>query len=107
MPACSACPFVLRWTDRDAIWVMAGTQTRIGLWRPRVRITKGRGGVHVHFALHIADADFDAAVERLRSHGYEPEVVRFKGPPTEAGRCTSPTPTATSSSSGRSMSKRT
>ena len=73
-------PVVLRWTDRDAIWVMAGTQTRIGLWRPQVGIAKGRGGVHVHFALHIADADFDAAVERLRSHGYEPEVVRFDDP---------------------------
>ncbi len=73
-------PVVLRWTHRDAIWVMAGTGTRIGLWRPQVGIAKGRGGVHVHFALHIADSDFEAAIERLRSHGYEPEVVRFDDP---------------------------
>ncbi len=73
-------PVVLRWTHREAIWVMAGTGTRIGLWRPQVGIAKGRGGVHVHFAMHIADADFDDAVERLRSHEYEPEVVVFADP---------------------------
>ena len=73
-------PVVLRWTDREAIWVMAGTGTRIGLWRPQVGIAKGRGGVHVHFALHIADADFDEAIERLRSYGYEPELVVFDNP---------------------------
>jgi catechol-2,3-dioxygenase len=70
-------PVVERWPHREAIWVMAGSQTRIGLWRPQVGIAGGRGGVHVHYALSIADEDFDAAVARLRRAGYEPELVVF------------------------------
>ena len=58
-------------------WLMAGTQTRIGLWRPQVGIANGRGGLHVHFAMHIDDEDFDAAVARLREHGHDPEIVVF------------------------------
>jgi SAM-dependent methyltransferase len=67
-------PVVERWAEREAIWVMAGDRTRIGLWRPQVGIAGGRGGVHVHFALHLADRDFDAAVERLREAGLDPFV---------------------------------
>ena len=48
-------PVVERWPDREAIWVMAGDRTRIGLWRPQVGLHGGRGGIHVHFAMHIAD----------------------------------------------------
>jgi catechol-2,3-dioxygenase len=59
-------PVVDRWPRREAIWVMAGERTRIGLWRPQVGLERGRGGIHVHFAMHIAEADYDAAVERLR-----------------------------------------
>ena len=44
-------PVVERWPDREAIWLMAGERTRIGLWRPQVGLAGGRGGVHVHFAL--------------------------------------------------------
>ena len=62
-------PVVDRWPDRDAIWVMAGDRTRIGLWRPQVGLERGRGGVHVHFAMHIAEADYDAAVAELRGKG--------------------------------------
>jgi catechol 2,3-dioxygenase-like lactoylglutathione lyase family enzyme len=72
-------PVVERWGDRDAVWVMAGTGTRIGLWRPFVGLANGRGGVHVHFAFHLAESSFDAAVRRLREHGYEPEEHRFDG----------------------------
>ena len=57
---------------------MAGTQTRIGLWRQQLGIASGRGGLHVHYALHIDDGDFDAAVARLRDHGYDPEIVSFE-----------------------------
>jgi SAM-dependent methyltransferase len=67
-------PVVERWSEREAIWVMAGDRTRIGLWRPQVGIAGGRGGEHVHFALQIADAAFDAAVERLREAGLDPYV---------------------------------
>jgi len=71
-------PVVERWNGRGAVWVMAGEATRIGLWRPQVGLANGRGGVHVHYALHIADAEFDAAVARLRDRGYEPEIVFFE-----------------------------
>jgi catechol 2,3-dioxygenase-like lactoylglutathione lyase family enzyme len=64
-------PVVERWPDRDAIWLMAGDRTRIGLWRPQVGLEQGRGGVHVHFAMHIAEADYDAAVAELRAKGAE------------------------------------
>ena len=67
-------PVVERWTEREAIWVMAGDRTRIGLWRPQVGVAGGRGGAHVHFALHLADRDFDAAVARLRAAGLDPFV---------------------------------
>jgi catechol-2,3-dioxygenase len=70
-------PVVERWNDRGAVWLMAGTQTRIGLWRPQVGLAGGRGGVHVHYALQIDEGDFDGAVERLRLVGYEPEIVSF------------------------------
>jgi catechol 2,3-dioxygenase-like lactoylglutathione lyase family enzyme len=64
-------PVVDRWPDRDAIWVMAGDRTRIGLWKPQVGLEGSRGGAHVHFAMHIAEADYDAAVAQLRAAGAE------------------------------------
>ena len=72
-------PVVERWPDRDAIWVMAGDRTRIGLWKPQVGLFGSRGGIHVHFAMHIAESDYDAAVERLRSLGQEIEQTEFEG----------------------------
>jgi catechol 2,3-dioxygenase-like lactoylglutathione lyase family enzyme len=70
-------PVVERWPDREAVWVMAGERTRIGLWRPQVGLAGGRGGVHVHYALHIAEQDFDAAVAELRRRGEEVVVISF------------------------------
>src|SRR6267378_2378950 len=70
-------PVIERWEERGAVWVMAGTRTRIGLWRPQVGRAGGRGGLHVHFALQIDDKHFDGAVERLRLKGYDPEIVSF------------------------------
>jgi catechol 2,3-dioxygenase-like lactoylglutathione lyase family enzyme len=72
-------PVVDRWPDRDAVWVMAGDRTRIGLWKPQVGLFGSRGGVHVHFAMNIADDDYDAAVERLRALGQEVEETAFEG----------------------------
>ena len=72
-------PLVERWPDRDAIWVMAGKRTRLGLWRPQVGLAGGRGGVHVHFAMHIADADYDAAVALLGARGSDVEEIAFDG----------------------------
>jgi catechol 2,3-dioxygenase-like lactoylglutathione lyase family enzyme len=70
-------PVVERWENREAVWVMAGDRTRIGLWRPRVGIAGGRGGVHVHYAMHIPADAYEAAVQRLRERGYEPHEEQF------------------------------
>ena len=72
-------PVVDRWPDRESIWVMAGERTRIGLWRPQRGLFGSQGGKHVHFALHIAEADYDAAVERLRERGQHVRETTFKG----------------------------
>lgn len=34
--------------------------------------------MHVHYALHIDEADFDAAVALLRQNDFEPEIVSFE-----------------------------
>ena len=70
-------PVVDRWPDREAIWVMAGDRTRIGLWRPQVGLAGGRGGLHVHFAMKIAEEDYDAAVSRLRELGQSVREIEF------------------------------
>jgi catechol-2,3-dioxygenase len=70
-------PVVERWPDREAIWVMAGTRTRIGLWRPQVGLARARGGVHVHFAMHLPEEAYEPTVARLRAHGLAVEEHRF------------------------------
>lgn len=70
-------PVVERWPKRDVVWVMAGTRTRLGLWLPQVGLAGSRGGVHVHFALQIADSDFDGAVATLRERGLDVHEERF------------------------------
>jgi len=70
-------PVVDRWPEREAVWVMAGDRTRIGLWRPQVGLMGGRGGVHVHFAMKIAEPDFDDAVSVLRDRGQDVKEVSF------------------------------
>src|SRR4051794_31020700 len=72
-------PVVERWPDREAIWVMAGDRTRIGLWRPQVGLAGGRGGVHVHFAMHIGEEQYDAAVAQLRERGGGGGEIAFDG----------------------------
>jgi YD repeat-containing protein len=72
-------PVVERWPDREAIWVMAGERTRIGLWKPQVGLAGGRGGLHVHFAMHIAEDKYDAAVALLRSRDAQVEEIAFDG----------------------------
>ena len=72
-------PVVERWPDREVVWVMAGDRTRIGLWRPQVGLAGGRGGVHVHFAMHIGESDYDEAVSLLRERGEDVEEIAFDG----------------------------
>jgi catechol 2,3-dioxygenase-like lactoylglutathione lyase family enzyme len=71
-------PVVERWPHREAIWVMAGDRTRIGLWRPQVGLAGGRGGVHVHYAMHIDEGEYTHAVARLRREGQELEEHAFE-----------------------------
>jgi catechol 2,3-dioxygenase-like lactoylglutathione lyase family enzyme len=72
-------PVVERWAKREAVWVMAGERTRIGLWRPQVGLAGSRGGAHVHFAMNISEGDYDSAVSLLRSRGQEVEEIEFDG----------------------------
>lgn len=65
-------PVVERWSERGkAVWLMAGDRTRIGLWQAQIGLGGGRGGVHVHYAMHVPAPDYNAAVERLRAAGFE------------------------------------
>jgi catechol 2,3-dioxygenase-like lactoylglutathione lyase family enzyme len=70
-------PVVERWQDREAVWLMVGDRTRIGLWTPQVGLAGGRGGAHVHYAMHVAADRYDAAVAALRERGQEVEEHRF------------------------------
>jgi catechol-2,3-dioxygenase len=63
--------------SENRAWLMAGKRTRIGLWTPQVGLARGRGGVHVHYAMHVDETDFGAAVERLSASGHAPEVIEF------------------------------
>jgi catechol-2,3-dioxygenase len=84
-------PVVERWQDREAAWVMVGERTRLGLWRPQVGLAQGRGGVHVHFALHIDDPGYDELVARLRERGHDVEEHPFDtDPPSRAAYVTDP-----------------
>lgn len=71
-------PLVERWEHREAAWVMAGKRTRIGLWTPQVGIAGGRGGVHVHYAIHVDDGGYEAIKARLRERGHEVEERTFR-----------------------------
>ena len=83
-------PLVERWDNRDAAWVMAGDRTRIGLWRPQVGLAGGRGGVHVHYAMHLPEESYDAAVERLRGNGLDVQEEVFEEDRGRAAYVTDP-----------------
>jgi catechol 2,3-dioxygenase-like lactoylglutathione lyase family enzyme len=70
-------PLVERWPHRNAVWVLAGGGTRIGLWEPQVGLEGSRGGRHVHFALHLDEDDFGPLVADLRDKGLEVPVHEF------------------------------
>lgn len=72
-------PVVERWERREAVWLMIGDRTRLGLWRPQVGLAQGRGGLHVHFAMHVPDERYDAAVASLRDRGETVTEHEFPG----------------------------
>lgn len=76
--------------SEDRVWLLAGERSRIGLWTPQVGLADGRGGVHVHYAMHVDDADYEAAVTRLREHGLELQEEVFEENGTRAAYVTDP-----------------
>ncbi len=73
-------PVVERWSEREAVWLMAGDRTRIGLWKgPQVGLAGGRGGAHVHYAMHLPTDRYDDAVGALRERGADVVEHRFPG----------------------------
>jgi catechol 2,3-dioxygenase-like lactoylglutathione lyase family enzyme len=73
-------PVVERWSNREAVWLMAGRQTRIGLWKgPQIGLAGGRGGAHVHFAMRIPPDRYDAAVAHFGALGVPYTEHRFPG----------------------------
>jgi catechol 2,3-dioxygenase-like lactoylglutathione lyase family enzyme len=74
------------WEGREAVWVQAGDQTRIGLWRPQIGIADARPGVHVHFALTVAEKDYDAIVAQIREHGETVHEWAFGDDPKALGQ---------------------
>jgi catechol-2,3-dioxygenase len=59
-------------------WFLVGERSRIGLWTPQVGIAGGKGGAHVHYAMHVDDADYDAAVARLRERDLDVHEEDFE-----------------------------
>ena len=58
-------------------WFLVGERSRIGLWSPQVGIAGGRGGAHVHYAMHVDEQDYDAAVQHLRDRSLDPHEEDF------------------------------
>ena len=63
----------------DRAWFLVGERSRIGLWTQQVGIAGGRGGAHVHYAMHIGEGDYEEAVARLREHGLDVHEENFEG----------------------------
>ena len=61
-------------------WYLVGESARLGLWTPQTGLAGGRGGAHVHFALHVPDEEVDRLLGRLREHGAEVEGPVQLGP---------------------------
>jgi catechol 2,3-dioxygenase-like lactoylglutathione lyase family enzyme len=61
-------------------WYLVGETARLGLWTPQVGLAGGRGGAHVHFAFHVADAEIDRLLERIEARGAEVEGPVRLGP---------------------------
>ena len=76
--------------SENRAWFHVGERSRIGLWTPQVGIAGGKGGSHVHYAMHVDDADYDSVVERLRHAGLEPHEEQFEENGTRAMYVTDP-----------------
>jgi catechol 2,3-dioxygenase-like lactoylglutathione lyase family enzyme len=63
----------------DRVWYLIGDSARLGLWTPQEGIAGGRGGAHVHFALHVPAEEFDRLPERLHDRVELTGPIRFSG----------------------------
>jgi catechol 2,3-dioxygenase-like lactoylglutathione lyase family enzyme len=70
--------FPVQGRSKNRVWILVGGRSRIGLWTPQEGIAGGRGGAHVHYAMHIDEGDYDAAVARLREQGLDPHEEVFE-----------------------------
>ncbi len=61
-------------------WYLVGDTARLGIWTPQVGLAGGRGGAHVHFAFHVAEAEIDRMLERLAERDVEVEGPVQLGP---------------------------
>jgi catechol 2,3-dioxygenase-like lactoylglutathione lyase family enzyme len=61
-------------------WYLVGDTARLGLWTEQVGLAGGRGGAHVHYALHTDDAEIDALKARIEQVGAEVEGPIQLGP---------------------------
>jgi catechol 2,3-dioxygenase-like lactoylglutathione lyase family enzyme len=61
-------------------WYLIGDSARLGLWTPQTGLAGGRGGAHVHFAMHVHDDAIDGILDRLRGSGTEVEGPIQLGP---------------------------
>jgi catechol 2,3-dioxygenase-like lactoylglutathione lyase family enzyme len=61
-------------------WYLVGESARLGLWTEQVGLAGGRGGVHVHFAFHVADEEIDEMLSRIEAAGAEVEGPMQLGP---------------------------
>jgi catechol 2,3-dioxygenase-like lactoylglutathione lyase family enzyme len=61
-------------------WYLVGETARLGLWTEQVGLAGGRGGSHVHYAFHVADAEIDPLKKRIEGAGAEVEGPIQLGP---------------------------
>ena len=55
--------------DQETFTARAGHAVRATCRGGSVGLGGAQGGVHVHYVLHLPAESFDAAIERVRSHG--------------------------------------
>jgi catechol 2,3-dioxygenase-like lactoylglutathione lyase family enzyme len=61
-------------------WYLVGDTARLGLWTEQIGLAGGRGGVHVHYAFNVADAEIDRIKARIEGAGAEADGPIQLGP---------------------------
>jgi catechol-2,3-dioxygenase len=58
--------------QEDRIWLSAGSNARLGLWRPGEKEFGDEGGAHVHFAFGADSGEIEQIRRRLAESGFDP-----------------------------------